>query len=56
MIATTPNPKLNYSIYFTISLNESAINPEYFGPNQGNFTVFFVYNLSEVSGNYTNFV
>ena len=31
--------------YFTIALNESAINPEHFGPNEGNFTVFFMYNI-----------
>ena len=43
--ATTSNSKLNCSTYFTISLNESAITPEHFVPNQGNLTAFFKQNI-----------
>ena len=44
-IATTSDPKLNHSTYFTISLNKLANNPEHFRPNQGNFTVFSMHNI-----------
>ena len=44
-IAIIANPTLNHSTYFTIALNESAINPGHFGPIQGNCTVFFMLNL-----------
>ena len=44
-IATIANPTVNHSTYFTIALNESAINPGHFGPIQGNCTVLFMLNL-----------
>ena len=44
-IAIIANPTVNDSSYFTIALNESAINLEHFGPIQGNRTVLFVLNL-----------
>ena len=47
-IAITANPKLNHSTYFTISLNESAINPDHFGPNQDKFTILFMDNAINI--------
>ena len=44
-IAIIANPTLNRSTYFTVALNESAINPGHFGPIPGNCTVLFVLNL-----------
>ena len=42
-IAIIANPTVNHSTYFTIALNESAINPEHLGPIQGNCTVLFIF-------------
>ena len=41
-IAIIANPTLNHSTYFTVALNESAINPGHYGPIQGNCTVLFM--------------
>ena len=44
-IAITANPMLNHCTYFTLVLNELAINPGHFGPLQGSLTVLMVFIL-----------